>query len=89
MNITAIPSKTPQLPIFVRDAVSEQQARVRRLRNLIECVRYVDREQIDDYEAAISGLVDYADDIHLALDVGTVAERAETLRAESHGPRNP
>ena len=87
MSITAISSKAPQLPIFVRDAVSEQQDRVWRLRNLIECIRYVDREQVDDYEAALSGLVEYAADIHSALDVGTVAERAEALRTESQWPR--
>jgi hypothetical protein len=85
MTISAIPSKAAELPTFIRDAVSEQQDRVWRLRNLISCVREANRDMVKDFEAALSGLVDYADDIHVALDTQVVAERAETLRAESHG----
>ena len=66
----------PRLPKHVAEVVTELQSRVWRLRSLIQCVREADHEQLEDYEAALSGLVDYADDIHLAMDVGTIAERA-------------
>ncbi len=85
MSTKTIPPQPADLPTFIRDAVAEQQDRVWRLRNLISCVREANREQVDDYEAALSGLVDLADEIHLALDTGALAQRAEALRGESRG----
>jgi hypothetical protein len=75
------------LPESVKKAIEEQQARVWRLRNLIECVRNVaeSSNEIDDFGAAISGLQDYAEDIHMALDAGEVSQRAEAIEREEQG----
>jgi hypothetical protein len=73
------------LPEPVKQAIEEQQARVWRLRNLIECVRLAadSSDEIDDFGAAISGLQDYADDTCTALDAGAIAERAAAIREEA------
>jgi hypothetical protein len=73
------------LPEHVQNAIAEQQARVWRLRNLIECVRLAadSQDEIDDFGAAISGLQDYADDTCTALDAGTIAERAASIKEEA------
>jgi hypothetical protein len=72
------------LPEPVKQAIEEQQARVWRLRNLIACVRIVaeSSEDVDDFGAAISGLQDYANETHMALDAGAIAERAAAIREE-------
>jgi hypothetical protein len=87
MTTETISPKPADLPIFIRDAVAEQQNRVWRLRNLISCVREANRDLVDDYEAALSGLVDLADDIHLGLDTGVLAARAAALQMETQGSR--
>jgi hypothetical protein len=73
------------LPESVKEAIEEQQTRVWRLRNLIECVRNAadSSDDIDDFGAAISGLQDYADETHLALDVGVIAKRAAAIQEEA------
>lgn len=65
-------------------AIEEQQARVWRLRNLVECVRNASdsSEDIEDFSAAINGLQDYAEDIHMTLDAGTIVERAQAIEKE-------
>jgi hypothetical protein len=69
------------LPASLRQAIGEQQDRVWRLRNLIECVRNTadSSEDVEDFGAAITGLQDYADDTFYALDAGAVAERAHAI----------
>lgn len=67
-------------------ATDEQQARVWRLRALIQCVHEAPRDQIEDLDAAISGLADYAGAIHSALDAGVLGQRAQEIAEEvSHG----
>jgi hypothetical protein len=72
------------LPESVKKAIEEQQSRVWRLRNLIECVRIVadSSEDIDDFGAAITGLQNYADDTAMALDAGAIAQRAVAIERE-------
>jgi hypothetical protein len=74
-----IPVK-PKLPEHVAKVVFDLQSRVWRLRNLIQCVRETDATQIEDRDAALSGLVEYADSIYREMDAGLIAERAVALR---------
>jgi hypothetical protein len=71
----------------LKTAIEEQQSRVWRLRNLIECVRQAadSSEDIEDFGAAISGLQDYADDIHMTLDAGEIGKRATSIEEERRG----
>jgi hypothetical protein len=39
-------------------------------------------DEVEDFGAAISGLQDYADEIHMALDVGTITQRARSIDEE-------
>jgi hypothetical protein len=72
----------------VKKAIEEQQARVWRLRNLIQCVRNVaDAQDCEDFGAAISGLQDYANDTCSALDAGAIAERAQAIEEEERHDR--
>jgi hypothetical protein len=77
--VTTLPVK-PKLPEHVAEAVTELQSRVWRLRNLIQCVRETDTEQVEDFEAAMSGLVDLADEIYNDMDAELVAERAAAIQ---------
>ena len=70
---------TVTLPDPLRAAIEEQQTRVWRLHSLIECVREASEMELEDLSAAISGLQDLAAEIHLALDVETLAQRAEEI----------
>lgn len=87
-NVTPIRPK-PERPkrqkgSDITKATDEQQDRVWRLRALIQCVREADWELVDDSEAALDGLADYASSIHLALDAGALKERAKQLEEDSH-----
>jgi hypothetical protein len=72
------------LPDSVKKAIEEQQARVWRLRNLIECVRKAadSSDDVEDFGAAITGLQDYADDTAMALDAGAIAQRAIAIEEQ-------
>jgi hypothetical protein len=72
------------LPESVKKAIEEQQARVWRLRNLIEYVRNASdsSDDVEDFGAALSGLQDYADATAMALDAGAIAQRAEASESE-------
>jgi hypothetical protein len=72
------------LPPGFQRALEEQQTRVWRLRNLLDtlCIAVRDGWILDDGEAAIQGLVDYADGIHLALDVDLLKERGAEIAEE-------
>lgn len=80
MNTDTNPASEPSL----QEAIDEQQTRVWRLRSLIECVSVVGDggRGIDDPDAAIEGLVDYADAIHSALDFEALTKRAGELARE-------
>jgi hypothetical protein len=73
------------LPGSVKDAIEEQQSRVWRLHSLIECIRVISdsSEEVQDFGAAISVVLELADSIHSALDVGTIAERAKAIEEEN------
>jgi len=84
-RITATTKVAPiTLHEAVRMAIEEQERRVWCLRNLIECVQLATREggEPTDLEAAHAGLLDLADAIHRALDVGAIAQRATEIDAE-------
>jgi hypothetical protein len=68
----------------VKAAIEEQQARVWRLRNLIECVRQAadSSDDVEDFGAAITGLQDYANDTYYALDAGIILQRAQMIEEE-------
>lgn len=73
-------TKLRDLQPAVKEALTELQARVWGLRNLIQAVQLAEREgNAEDLDAAANGLVDLADTIHLALDPDAVAEQAQRL----------
>ena len=61
-----------------------RSSRVWRLHSLIECIRVSSdsSEDVQDFGAAISGVLELANSIHLALDVEVIAERAKAIEAE-------
>lgn len=71
----------PSLHPSVAAAIHEQQERVWRLRNLLDALRgaIIGGANLEDEEAALDGLIEYADQIHLAMDAGPITERATWL----------
>jgi hypothetical protein len=78
----------PDLPLAFALAIQEQQDRVWRLRSLLEtlCTAVMDGHSVDDEEAAIQGLIEYADE---ALDMGALKERAATIVKDEPGKKQP
>lgn len=74
----------PGLRPSVMTAIEEQQTKVWRLRSLLDVLREAIREDhgVEDAGAAIDALVEYADQIHMALDVDTIKARAAELEDE-------
>ena len=70
----------------VKEAIEEQQARVGRLRGLIDCVREASGSEndLEDLSGAIGGLGDFADEIHSALDVEEIMKRARYFQEEEN-----
>jgi len=80
-NVTPI---NPELPVWIGKAVEEQQTKVWRLRSLLDVLREAVREDhdVEDSGAAVDALVEYADQIHLALDESALKARAAELENE-------
>jgi len=84
-NVTVFPTSAPAIPASLREAIEEQQHRVWRLRSLLDCLQSAlgANAGIEDLDAAIAGLVEYADRIHSDLDVQVLTERATTINGGS------
>ena len=66
-NVTPIRAGgAPSLPPYFGQAIQEQQSRVWRLRSLLDVLytAVANNASIDDEEAALSALIEYAEEIH-------------------------
>lgn len=70
-----------KLPTPICAAIKDQQDRLWRLRSLLDCA--ADGAQhgsgVEDLEASLKGLVDYADSIHAALDPAALIEAGREI----------
>ena len=79
------PGVRAKAPLDLLPAIEEQAAKAWQLRNLIQCVREVlgaATSPIEDSDAAMDGLVEFADEICMALQPDTLTRRAAELAGD-------
>jgi hypothetical protein len=78
------------IPVGLSLAIQEQQARMWKLRSLLDAVcSALQNGNVEDEGAAVQGLIDYADEIHGSLDVGALKQRAEAIMEDDSGEKRP
>ena len=82
-----------ELPPGFERAIEEQQSRVWRLRSLLGMALRAEIGDaatiLADQEAVLEGLLEYADEVHLALDIALLKDRAAQIAQEEAKEKQP
>jgi len=67
----------PEIAAAIKQAIENQQSRVLNLVGILEClIVAADTDGAPNFDAALTGAKDLADDIYRALDPGAIVEAA-------------